>query len=335
MDEMNNQLEVSESAIEVQAIPVEAEICDDPELEWYAEQINLQHQGVIYSVTEALYNAREAGKLLIEAKKKVPHGQWLNWVEAKFEGSARTAQAYIQVSEGWGDIEPLLNAQSSAHLVEAVSISKALKFLRSRKGEPPLSAAEPPKLPPAPPQGSYNCIVIDPPWFYTLRKDDETHRNRIPYEPMTAEQIYSLPVPSLCPEGVLWLWTTNNHIPEAVEAMSRWGFEIKTVLTWVKVSKTAQVAMGTGNWLRGATEHCFLAVRGEVKAFSSLQTLKTETTVLFAERREHSRKPDEFYQIVETLFPGATRLEMFARQVRPGWDAWGDQTDYFDKQIQG
>ncbi|MGA2513319.1 MAG: MT-A70 family methyltransferase, partial [Candidatus Limnocylindrales bacterium] len=89
------------------------------------------------------------------------------------------------------------------------------------------------------------------------------------------------------------------------------GFEPKTILTWAKDR------MGTGDWLRGQTEHCLMCVRGHPTV-----TLTNQTTLLHGPMREHSRKPDEFFTLVESLCPGS-KLELFAREARPGWAAWG------------
>ena len=177
----------------------------------------------------------------------------------------------------------------------------------------------------------YSCIVIDPPWYYKLRKDDSTHRNRITYTPMLLADILQLPIPALSAYTgcVLWLWTTNNHMPDACQCLEHWGYDLKTILTWEKISKDGSTRFGTGHWLRNATEHCLLAVKGAVKSYLFQRTLTNQSTVLRAPRREHSRKPDAFYELVEHFCPG-TKLEMFARQVRPGWDHWGDEVDKFD-----
>ncbi|AVH68183.1 MT-A70 family methyltransferase [Nostoc sp. 'Peltigera membranacea cyanobiont' N6] len=182
-------------------------------------------------------------------------------------------------------------------------------------------------------QGHYQCIVIDPPWFYRLRSKDKTHRNRIPYQPMQTEEILALPIPELCGSNgcILWLWFTNNHMVEAAQCLQTWGFELKTILTWEKVTKDGtKTHLGVGHWLRNSTEHCALAVRGNVKAFSG-RTLTNESTILHSPRREHSRKPENFYQLVDKLCPDITKLEMFARESRVGWDCWGDQADLFDQ----
>jgi N6-adenosine-specific RNA methylase IME4 len=173
---------------------------------------------------------------------------------------------------------------------------------------------------------TYSCLVADPPWHYELRKADETHRNRTPYRSMTLEQILDLPIPELSGRAgcVLWLWFTNNHAPEAVKCLERWGFELKTILTWEKVTKAGNPHIGTGHWLRNCTEHCALATRGKVASFSHTKLLTNQSTILRAPRTEHSRKPEAFYQLVEHLCPGS-KLEMFSRRSRDGWDGWGDE----------
>ncbi|WP_224095814.1 MT-A70 family methyltransferase [Nostoc sp. MS1] len=184
-------------------------------------------------------------------------------------------------------------------------------------------------------QGQYQCIVIDPPWFYRLRSNDKTHRNRIPYKPMRTEEILALPIPELCDAGgcVLWLWFTNNHMIEASQCLQTWGFNLKTILTWQKITKLGTPHIGTGHWLRNCTEHCALAVRGDVRAFAG-RSLTNQSTILHAPRREHSRKPPEFFELVEKLCPEMTKLEMFARESRDDWDCWGDQADMFDQPVE-
>jgi N6-adenosine-specific RNA methylase IME4 len=113
------------------------------------------------------------------------------------------------------------------------------------------------------------------------------------------------------------LWTTNAHLRVAFEVVDAWGFEYKTLLTWVKDR------MGTGDWLRGKSEHCLLAVRGK-----PVFLLGNHTTILEAVRREHSRKPEEFYALVEATSPGG-KLDLFCRQRRTGWEAYGNNADLF------
>lgn len=168
--------------------------------------------------------------------------------------------------------------------------------------------------PQPPPEGPFRVIVADPPWAYEKHKDDGTQRGQTPYPTMTSGEIMDLVemVDGLAHEDcILWLWTTNAHLPVAFEVLDVWGFEYKTCLTWLK-SK-----MGTGDWLRGITEHCLLAVRGKPTV-----NLTNETTLIEGETREHSRKPKEFYELVEKLCPGS-KLEMFATDTsKEGWQFW-------------
>jgi N6-adenosine-specific RNA methylase IME4 len=172
-------------------------------------------------------------------------------------------------------------------------------------------AAEPPPLP----SGPFRVIAIDPPWQYDSRATDSTHRSANPYPSLSIEEIAALPVGAMAhPEGaVLWLWTTNAHMGEAWNLCSVWGFTPRTILTWVKDR------MGTGDWLRGRSEHCVMASRGKPTI-----VLKNQTTVLEAPSGGHSRKPEEFYALVESLCPGS-KVELFARQKREGWVCHGNE----------
>src|SRR5258708_24043735 len=102
---------------------------------------------------------------------------------------------------------------------------------------------------------------------------------------------------------ILWLWTTNHHMREAFGVLDAWGFEQKTILTWVKDK------MGRGDWLRGQTEHCLMAVRGD-----PIVVLANQTTVLQRQVREHSRNPDEVYTFVSRLCPPPRYVSLFPRR---------------------
>src|SRR5262249_54936147 len=160
--------------------------------------------------------------------------------------------------------------------------------------------AEPPPLPH---RGPSRVIVADPPWPYELRQEDPSHRGILGYPTMSVAQICATPVPSLAfPDCILWLWTTNAHMREAFAVLDAWGFESKTILTWAKDK------MGIGDWLRGQTEHCILAVRGK-----PLVVLTNQTTLLHAAARPHSVKPVEFYELVESLCPALRYAYLFSR----------------------
>lgn len=226
---------------------------------------------------------------------------------ARYLGVGRTtierAEAVVEAAEQ----EP----EEYGYLVEQMDrsgkVAGAYRRLEVLKQAKQLEAAAP-ELP----DGPFQVIVADPPWRYETGND-------LPYPTMAIENIKALPVEAIAAEdAILWLWTTNAHMRVAFEVVEAWGFVYKTLLTWVKDR------MGTGEWLRGQTEHCMLATRGK-PVFLHGQ----HTTVLQAVRREHSRKPDEFYTLVETTCPGS-RVELFCRQHRQGWKVHGNDTNFFD-----
>lgn len=167
------------------------------------------------------------------------------------------------------------------------------------------------------PPGKFEVIVVDPPWSYDNRASDETHRAANPYPSMTLEAIKALEIPA-DEDCILWLWTTNAFMRQAYDVLDAWGFTPKTILTWCKSR------FGLGDWLRGQSEHCLLAVKGK-----PVVTLTNQTTVIHGELREHSRKPSEFFSMVESLCPAKTRREMFARQRRDGWVTDAPEDDHF------
>lgn len=201
-----------------------------------------------------------------------------------------------------------------------VSINEAFKKVRAEEKQAAKHeiARELNSKPLPKPDGKFNVIVADPPWKYEKRVEDGTHRARLLYPEMDTAAICALPVLKLAEENcILWLWTTNAFMRDAFAVLDAWGFKDKTILTWAKDK------MGCGDWLRGKTEHCIMAIRGK-----PVVTLTNQTTLLNGPLREHSRKPDEFFELVEQLCPG-TRLEMFAREKRNGWQAWGAETEKF------
>jgi N6-adenosine-specific RNA methylase IME4 len=214
--------------------------------------------------------------------------------------------------------------QKTVDLSNKKAVLAAAKQIRQenadKKREKKLEVAERIRKEPEPlPTGPFRVIAIDPPWEYDNRAEDESHRGRVQYPDMAVDDICKLPVPDLAHKDcVLWLWTTNAFMSEAYDCLFEWGFTAKTILTWDK-----QI-LGLGDYLRNVTEHCILAVRGKPTL-----TLTNQTTLISEKRREHSRKPEAFYALVESLCPGS-KLEMFARERREGWQAWGAEVGKFN-----
>jgi ParB/RepB/Spo0J family partition protein len=222
--------------------------------------------------------------------------------------SGRTLEKAVAVVEA-AEAEP----EKFGRLVEEMDRTGKVNGVHKRKVTIEKAAEIRRESPPLP-TGPFRVIVADPPWAYGNRPDDPSHRAANPYPPMTTEDICGLAVGALAHDDtILWLWTTNAHMRDAFAVLDAWGFAHKTILTWVKDR------MGTGDWLRGQTEHCLMAVRGK-----PVVQLTNQTTVLHGPMRDHSRKPDEFYALVEALCPGA-KVELFARHDRPGWAAHGDE----------
>ena len=146
------------------------------------------------------------------------------------------------------------------------------------------------------------------------------------YSTMKLEEIIRLPVASALEETAhLYLWVPNALMPEGIEVLKAWGFAYKTNLIWYKVRKDGGPdGRGVGFYFRNVTEMILFGVKG--KCARTLPPGRSQVNIISAQKREHSRKPDELYDIIERCSPGPY-LEMFARGVRPGWISWGDQAN--------
>lgn len=191
-----------------------------------------------------------------------------------------------------------------------------------------------PELPPPPRAGEYRVIYADPPWpFRTWSRKGKGRSPEAWYDCMSVEDIAALPVRDWCArDAVLLLWTTDPLLPRAFEVIAAWGFRYKTVgFCWVKLRPGAASPIaerdfftGLGFWTRANAELCLLATRGRPRRRAA-----DVRRLIVSPRREHSRKPDEAYERIERLVDGPY-LELFARRRRPGWDAWGLETDLLD-----
>jgi N6-adenosine-specific RNA methylase IME4 len=174
----------------------------------------------------------------------------------------------------------------------------------------------------------YRTIYADPPWRFQNRtgKMAPEHRRLSRYATMTLEDIYELPVATIAEEqSHLYLWCPNALLAEGLETMRRWGFTYKSNVVWYKIRKDGGPdGRGVGFYFRNVTELLLFGVRG--KNNRTLAPGRTQTNIIGTRKREHSRKPDEAWSLIERCSP-EPRLELFARHHRYGWHQWGDQVE--------
>lgn len=162
-------------------------------------------------------------------------------------------------------------------------------------------------------------ILADPPWRFTNRtgKASPEHKRLYRYPTMSMDEIAGLPVQEMSlPQSHLYLWTPNALIAEGLGVMGAWGFTYKTLLIWHKIRRDGYPdGRGLGFYFRNVTEIILFGVRGKLR---TLAAGRRQPNIICARRRDHSRKPDELYDIIEACSPGPF-LELFARNTRSGW----------------
>lgn len=186
------------------------------------------------------------------------------------------------------------------------------------------------------PAKQYGAILADPPWAYRVWNDASEAGRRSGtaashYATQSPDEIAALPVSEWAKDDcALFCWATWPSMPDALKVIQSWGFTYKTcAFCWVKGNSLPlfpedfKDRMGLGHWTRANSEVCLMATRGRPKRLHA-----DVRQVIQAPVRQHSRKPDEQYERIERLVDGPY-LEMFARQRRPGWDAWGNETEKF------
>lgn len=175
--------------------------------------------------------------------------------------------------------------------------------------------------------GKFGTILADPPWRFINRtgKMAPEHRRLHRYTTMTFDEIESLPVQGLAlPQSHLYLWVPNALIKEGLEVMAAWGFTYKTNIVWYKIRKDGGPdRRGVGFYFRNVTELVLFGVRGSLRTSEPARSMPN---IIRARKREHSRKPEELYAIIEQVSP-PPYLEIFARHRRRDWTAWGEEVE--------
>lgn len=177
---------------------------------------------------------------------------------------------------------------------------------------------------------TFGAILADPPWQFQNRtgKMAPEHKRLARYGTLRLEDIMALPVSQLGSDpSHLYLWVPNALLPEGLRVMEAWGFTYKTNLVWHKIRKDGGPdGRGVGFYFRNTTELVLFGVRG--RNARTLAPGRRQVNIIKTMKREHSRKPDELYELIEACSPGPY-LELFARGPRPGWTVWGDQSDAY------
>jgi N6-adenosine-specific RNA methylase IME4 len=174
-------------------------------------------------------------------------------------------------------------------------------------------------------QGSFATVLADPPWQFQNRtgKVAPEHQRLLRYPTLSLEEIAALSVAKLSAEAAhLYLWVPNALLAEGLQVMAAWGFTYKSNLVWYKVRRDGGPdGRGVGFYFRNVTELVLFGVRGTMR---TLAPGRRQVNLLAAPKREHSRKPEELYALIEQCSPGPF-LELFARFERPGWVQWGNE----------
>jgi N6-adenosine-specific RNA methylase IME4 len=175
----------------------------------------------------------------------------------------------------------------------------------------------------------FGTILADPPWLFQNRtgKVAPEHKRLYRYQTMTNQDIKEMPVQEVAlPQSHLYLWVPNALVLTGLEVMEAWGFTYKTTIVWYKVRKDGGPdRRGVGFYFRNVTEMVLFGVRGSLR---TLAAGRRQENMIISQKREHSRKPDELYPIIEACSPGPF-LELFARTQREGWITWGNETQKY------
>lgn len=178
---------------------------------------------------------------------------------------------------------------------------------------------------------TFTTVMADPPWQFKNRtgKMAPEHKRLNRYGTLTFEDIKALPVADVCADQAhLYLWVPNALLREALDVMQAWGFEYKSNIVWQKVRKDGEPdGRGVGFYFRNTTELILFGVRG--KNFRTLAPARSQVNVIKSRKREHSRKPDEQYELIESCSPGPY-LELFGRGQREDWTTWGNQAEDYE-----
>jgi N6-adenosine-specific RNA methylase IME4 len=235
-----------------------------------------------------------------ELRATLPEAERPREIVARLAGtSARTVQDAITVR----DADPELAEQVRSGRLSVASAARQVRRERMLAGlaTPPL------------PTGPFAVVYADPPWQSRSPSSDRAAENH--YPTMAVEELKALPVPA-ADDAVCFLWAVNPLLPAALEVLAAWGFSYRSNLVWVKDK------LGLGSYVRGQHELLLLGTRGEMPAPAEPDR---PPSVIVADRQAHSVKPAAVPELIERMYPGLSRVELFAREEREGWVGWGNE----------
>lgn len=183
------------------------------------------------------------------------------------------------------------------------------------------------------PNKKYNIIYADPPWKYGSKKYQDNNRDfdkleKNHYDTMTIDELKLLPIKNITAKDcICFMWVTDSHLKEGIEALESWGFKYKTIgFNWIKKTDKGNNYVNFAPWTLKSWEICLIGTKGTMGKYKQTNNIRG---LLEEVRSNHSKKPEEARRRIEELFGDIPRIELFARQQTSGWDTWGNETDKF------
>lgn len=279
------------------------------------EKISETRKEIFAEKTPQIFETKKETSQLIVKSNLEKKDNNKNSVETKIAETFNTNRTYISEATKLKENKPEIFEQVKSGLKTLTEVKKEEKIQQRteliEKQKKEIAENKLPEL-----NGLYDIISVDPPWNYGREYDPENSRVANPYPEMTINEIKDLKLP-FTDNAIIFLWTTHKFLPDAFEILKTWEFEYKATLVWNKEK------IGMGAWFRMQCEFCLFAIKGK-----PFWNNTTERDIIIESRREHSRKPDSFFEMVNKICVGR-KLEYFAREKREGWDIFGNDTNKF------
>lgn len=301
------------------------------------------------------------GQDLLEVNEKLaPQGKFHAWLRAEFDMTRQSAYRFMSVARKFGGCNIMLQLSPTVlyslldtpdtviQMVETGQIAPTVSAIRDTKQSAPVEPqprwltfdqvptdeeiqraikreqvrehlATLKEHGVALPSGKYSCLVVDPPWpMQKIERDVRPNQFEFDYPTMSEDELRAFPLPDVAANDChLYLWATQKYLPMALRLTEHWGFKYQCLMTWVK-----NVGFTPFSWMY-STEHVLFCTRGSLPLLALGKRLDFSAKV-----REHSRKPDEFYDLVREVSPGP-RLDVFSREKRDGFDQYGNEVEKY------